>query len=378
MLNDIEILLWLREKNPARLEVLWQKADLCRQQNVGDEVHIRGLIEISNYCRRRCHYCGLNAERRDLMRYRMTRDEILACCLQAKDFGYGTVVLQAGEDEGLTAAEVTALIRAIKEIPASGSAVEGHAASSLAVTLSLGERTEEELWAWRQAGADRYFLRFETSDMELYRRLHPPHPAVSGDRLGFLRKLREMGYEVGSGIMVGIPGQTWQSIVGDLKLFATLDLDMIGIGPYHSHPATSLGQYPMSAGAEQVPNDGETTCKVIALARLLCPQANIPSTTALAVANRTQGYEMGLRCGANVIMANLTPWRYRCLYEIYPGKAGKLQNPQEIHMAVTQLIQRLGRIIGRGHGGRLSLQQDAVKKFRLLTADEENRASGEQ
>ena len=228
-LDKTEILGWLRETNPERLEELWRRADETRRQHVGDAVHLRGLVEISNFCARQCAYCGLRAGNENLVRYRMLADEILAAAQQAVKFGYGTVVLQAGEDYGITADWLAEIIRQIK------------AETPLAVTLSLGERPDNELAAWREAGADRYLLRFETSDRNLFDEIHPPLGNRECDRIAILRRLREFGFEVGSGIMVGIPGQTYASVANDIALFRELDLDMIGIGPFIPHPATPLG-----------------------------------------------------------------------------------------------------------------------------------------
>ncbi|MDW8037567.1 MAG: radical SAM protein, partial [Thermoguttaceae bacterium] len=230
-MDYVEILDWLRESRPTRLAALWQRADQTRRQQVGREVHLRGLIEVSSHCIRRCWYCGLRADRRDLPRYRLSESEIMACVQQAVDRGYGTVVLQSGEDPGLTADWIARLIGRIKsETP-------------LAVTLSLGERTEEELFQWREAGADRYFLRFETSNPTLFGRLHPPRnqesdgvqncsDSLEHPRLKLLTLLRQMGYEVGSGVLIGLPGQTYEDLAEDILWFARLDLDMIGVGPY--------------------------------------------------------------------------------------------------------------------------------------------------
>ena len=336
-----EILGWLHEANPARLADLWQAADQIRQRHVGGDVHLRGLIEISNHCVRLCAYCGLRAPHADLVRYRMTADEILACADRAVGFGYGTVVLQAGEDPGIEAAWMADLIRCIKQ------------RSPLAVTLSLGEREDHELAAWREAGADRYLLRFETSNRTLYESIHPPRGGRPSDRIAMLRRLRVMGYEVGSGVMIGIPGQTYEDLARDIELFAKLDLDMIGVGPFLAHPETPLGDasgLPAASSAEQVPANELMTYKVIALARLVCPQANIPSTTALATLNLQQGRELGLVRGANVIMPNLTPPKYRKHYEIYPNKACIAETGEACFSCVTGRIEAIGRTVGTGRG----------------------------
>ncbi len=364
MLTPANILNWLRAAEPARLEVLWRRADAVRRAHVGDAVHLRGLIEISNVCVRLCAYCGLRAPNHAVERYRMSADEILACARQARDFGYGTVVLQAGEDPGLTCELVGNVVRRIKR------------ETGLAVTLSLGERPREELAAWREAGADRYLLRFETSNGPLFDAIHPPRGAREGDwrdasrdgsgltnRISQLRALRELGYEVGSGVMIGIPGQTYADLARDIALFRELDLDMIGCGPFLPHPATPLGSVtPASesvseprpgrpAPDDQVPGSELMAYKVIALARLVCPRANIPSTTALATINPARGRELGLSRGANIVMPNLTPPHYRTKYEIYPGKACITEDAAACHHCLSRRIESIGRVVGQGPGG---------------------------
>ncbi len=356
-MNRSEILHWLRETSPDRLADLWRLADRTRQQYVGGEVHLRGLIELSNHCVRLCGYCGLRAGNAGLERYRMTDDEIMDCVRKAVGYGYGTVVLQSGEDPELSGPRIAALVRRIK------------AETRLAVTLSLGERTDEELAAWRRAGADRYLLRFETSNPRLYERIHPPRAgqgsphtpcAESGTRrvpattrLTILGTLRRLGYEVGSGVMIGIPGQTYDDLADDIELMGRMNLDMIGVGPYLRHPQTPLfdrDAWPDAPESEQVPANELMTYKVIALGRLVCPRANIPATTALATLNRADGRELGLEHGANVVMPNLTPPKYRTLYEIYPDKACIAETGEACQSCLTARIEALGRQVGRGRG----------------------------
>jgi biotin synthase len=343
-LTTAAILDWLREERPEWLETLWEWADRVRRENVGDAVHLRGLIEISNYCSRQCGYCGLRAANADLERYRMSADEILDCAHEAARYGYGTVVLQAGEDYGIETEWLAGIVARIR------------AETPLAVTLSMGERPEDDLGRWRTAGADRYLLRFETSDPELFALIHPPHPVrPAGNRLEILETLRDLGYEVGSGVMIGIPGQSYESLAHDIVTFRELDLDMVGVGPYISHPATPLGQGSSVRSLRpgtQVPNTELLTYKVVALTRLVCPRANIPSTTALATLNLASGREKGLQRGANVIMPNMTPPKYRDLYQIYPAKACIQENAQECRICLQGRIQSLGRVIGSGPGGR--------------------------
>jgi biotin synthase len=339
MMQHHEILNWLREPDELRLEWLWSRADAVRRQHVGDAVHLRGLVEISSFCVRHCAYCGLRAPNTRLPRYQMTAEEIMACVRQAVALGYGTVVLQSGEDPGITSAWMAELIRRIKR------------ETSLAVTLSLGERSIADLDVWREAGADRYLLRFETSNPALYQRLHPARGYGGPDRMVLLSVLRQLGYEVGSGVMIGLPGQTCEDLANDLELFCDLDLDMIGVGPYLPHPDTPLGaEQAVGPVADQVPNTELMTYKAVALTRLLCPQANIPSTTALATINRERGRELGLMRGANIVMPNLTLPQYRRLYEIYPAKACLFETAAQCHACMTQRIHALGRTIGTGRG----------------------------
>lgn len=340
-----EVLRWLRESDPAALDEFWARADAVRREHVGDAVHLRGLVEISNHCARHCAYCGISAANRDLIRYRMTAGEIAACARKTAALGYGTVVLQAGEDYGIRRDWLADVVRRIKS------------ERRLAVTLSLGERSDDDLAAWRAAGADRYLLRFETSDAALYGRIHPPLLGRPSDRIAILARLRELGYEVGSGVMIGIPGQTFASLADDLALFAALDLDMIGVGPFIPHAATPLGRgEPTDAPArDQVPNTEIMTYKVVALARLACPEANIPATTALATVNRMSGRELGLARGANVVMPDVTPARYRALYEIYPGKANPGATDADCDTALRRAIERMRRQVGTGAGGRRRL-----------------------
>lgn len=340
-----EILEWLRTDDENCLEELWTRADLVRRNNVGDAVYLRGLVELSNVCARDCGYCGIRSGNNAITRYRMTADEILECARLAVGFGYGTLVLQAGEDYGITTEWLSGIIKRIKE------------ETPLAITLSLGERGDHELVAWREAGADRYLLRFETSNRELYDLIHPPLPGRTSDRFQILRRLKEIGYEVGSGIMVGIPGQTFEDLANDILLFREYDIDMIGIGPYIPHPETPLGRcgslLPV-APADQVPATELMTCKVVALTRILCPLINIPSTTALATINRSQGREHGLSRGANICMPNLTPRKYRELYEIYPSKASCDENADESNARIQGRIRAMGRTIGEGRGDSLN------------------------
>jgi len=314
--EDIVFLLSL-ESSEAR--PLFELADEVRRESVGDEVHLRGIIEFSNYCSQACLYCGISSLNRNLHRYRMTTGEIREAARKAAEMGFKTIVLQAGEDPYYEASSIAELVSDIKKM-------------DVAVTLSLGERNREDYRLWREAGADRYLLKFETSDPELYRRLRPRCSLER--RLQCLSHLEELGYEVGSGIMVGLPGQTLSSIAHDILLMRKLRLAMAGIGPFIPHPATPL------ASAE--PGTAFMTLKVLAVTRLLLPWANLPSTTALGSIDK-EGRRDGLQAGANVLMLNVTPVEYRRLYEIYPAKAEVEDDPVSLKAAAVELVTNLGR-----------------------------------
>ena len=356
-----EIESWHMETRVDKTEELYDFADQTRRRYVGDAVWFRGLVELSNHCRRNCLYCGVRAARQ-LERYRMTRAEILDCARKAHEWKFGTLVMQAGEDLALDEGLIADLIVEIKE------------RFSLAITLSLGERKEREWRRWKEAGADRYLLRFETSNQELFRVIHPAAPnCAPQDRIALLRLLRSIGYEVGSGVMIGVPGQSFSDLARDLALFRDLDLDMIGCGPFLPHADTPLGRLEKIDGrwqtkgpndnqvsainhfnyptvVDQVPNDLATTFKVVALTRILLPNANIPSTTAIATVDGQMGRKSGLERGGNVVMPNLTPMKYRKLYEIYPDKAGSDEDAERTTQTALRQISEIGRFQGEGTG----------------------------
>ncbi len=297
----------LRAYLTATEDDLIAQAQRVRRQTKGNGVFLRGLIELSSICERNCLYCGMRHDNPRVKRYAMSDDEILACARLAQKLNFGTVVLQAGECSRLwTRERIAELIRRIC----------GETGQN--VTLSLGERSEADTEVWKLAGAKRYLLRFETSDRELFARIHPGAP-LEGEhpRIAQLRRMRAQGYEIGSGIMLGLPGQTLDSLINDFELFAQLRLDMIGLGPYLAHPDTPLGH---DATPSEVPISVDFTCRCYALARLLLPEANIPSTTALSTLDPIHGRTRGLSSGTNVFMPNLTPVKYREGYEIYPDK----------------------------------------------------------
>ena len=335
---------WLQCNDDSQLARLYREADTVRLQNVGNEVHLRGLIEISNYCVRGCTYCGLRSANKDVKRYRMNHNEIMHSVNNIVECGFGTVVMQAGEDYGLTEDFIASIIQNIKS----------H--TSLAITLSLGERHHHELKTWKEAGADRFLLRFETSDETLYRHIHPNYRGIVSDRIAILKDLQSLGYETGTGVMTGIPGQTTDSLANDIRLFRDLDMDMIGVGPYIEHEDT-----PLSKEASVTFNRLQMTRKVIALTRIVRPLSNIPATTALETLDPVHGVEMALQSGANIIMPNLTSDKHKADYEIYPGKADLAQSKWRDLNSLPGALAAIGRIVGSGAGhspSAMKRQQD--------------------
>ncbi|MCD4814299.1 [FeFe] hydrogenase H-cluster radical SAM maturase HydE [bacterium] len=336
-LNKRDIVEWLTTKDKRKLNKLWNTANAVREKYVGDEVHFRGIIEISNYCVRHCLYCGIRGERRDIHRYHMTDRAIKSCIRKIEKFGYGTVVIQAGESPRIIPNDISELVRWIKQN------------TSLAITLSLGEQPYEVLKEWKGQGADRYLLKIETTDKKLLEKIHPGEPF--GSRKENISRLKQLGYEVGSGIMIGIPGQTYTSVAKDILWFKRMDIDMIGIGPFIPHPDTPLATYRF-APRNQIPGDELTVNKAIALTRIKCKEANMPATTALASINLASGRENALFHGANVVMPNVTPIKYRKYYEIYPSKACIRETADLCSTCMTNRMKRVGRKIGTGVGAR--------------------------
>lgn len=298
---------------------VYEKADRIRRETVGDVVHIRAIIEFSNICRRGCRYCGLNRANEKVVRYRMSPKEILDTAGQAVDAGYRTIVLQSGEDPCFNKETLGEIVKEIKGMDA-------------AVTLSCGELTYEELQYLRGCGADRYLLKHETADPKLYAELHPC--GVLEERIHCLENIYRLGYETGSGFMIGLPGQSLETIADDLLLLKKLHCKMAGIGPFIPHPDT-----PLRGEREGSP---ELTKRAVALARILLPQANLPVTTSLGVINQKEK-ENAFACGANVIMKKVTPDPYKEAYQIYPAKLEKtdIVNDRKI---LEEQIRGLGRI----------------------------------
>ena len=280
-------------------EKVFERARHLRHSYYGNKVYIRGLIEFTNYCKNDCYYCGIRKSNCNAQRYRLTQEEILSCCEDGYALGFRTFVLQGGEDPYFDTERMTALIRKIKT-----------AFPDCALTLSIGEKTKETYQAFRQAGADRYLLRHETYNTEHYRKLHP-EPLSAAERQGCLYALKEAGYQVGSGIMVGSPYQTAEHIAEDLLFLQELQPEMAGIGPFIPHKDTKF--------ANETAGTLELTLYLLGLLRIMLPKVLLPATTALSTIH-PDGRKMGILAGANVVMPNLSPKERRKQYSLYDNK----------------------------------------------------------
>jgi len=329
-LSAAELAALLKAQGKA-CDLIYAAADDLRRKTMGEAVYLRGIIEFSNVCKNNCWYCGIRCDNDNVARYRMTADEIIETAQNAKLWGCGTVVLQSGEDPYFTADVLSAILRRIKE------------ETGLAVTLSVGVRTRDELAQFKAAGCDRYLLRFETTSNALFSAIHPDESFEC--RVQCLHDLRDLGYQVGSGFMIGLPGSTPEMIAHDILFATQLKLDMIGCGPFLSHPDTPLAEKPLL-------EDRGIYYKTIALLRLLNPDAHIPATTAFD-ALEAEGRNHVLTRGANVFMPNVTPGKYRRLYQLYPNKPCVDEDGAACALCVRGRLASLGREIGTGPGHSL-------------------------
>lgn len=281
-------------------QYLFSKADSRKREIYQDKIFIRGLIELSNYCKNNCLYCGIRAANKNISRYRLTKEQVLGCAVNGYELGFRTFVLQGGEDTAYSDKDICDMVSSIKEL-----------FPDCAVTLSIGEKSYESYKAYREAGADRYLLRHETATKEHYKQLHPETMSFE-NRLRCLQDLKALGYQVGSGFMVGSPYQTPQDLITDLRFLQEIQPDMIGIGPFIPHHQTPF--------ANKKQGELHLTLRMLSILRLMFPKALLPSTTALGSID-PDGRIMGLQCGANVVMPNLSPLDVRELYKIYDNKA---------------------------------------------------------
>lgn len=336
-LTKADLLEMLKSDGKA-LEELYQHADRIRSRSVGDEIFVRGIIEFSNECPNDCLYCGLRVSNEKIRRYAMSPDEIVAAAQSFRGSAQTTVVLQSGEHSPFGDEMLGDIVKRIKD------------STSLAVTLSVGNRSPEVYAYWKKCGMDRFLLRFETSDPELFARIHPD--CTLAERLGCLKALRALDVQVGSGFMIGIPGESLSILAENILLCRELDLDMIGIGPFIPNPDTPLGG---EQNAYQ--NDPEMFFKAIAALRIFNPDAHIPATTAFDTVFPGKGRNLALRRGANVFMPNCTPPEYRGDYQLYPGKPCVDESVEDCAACTLMRLKALGRPLGKDPG-------DSVRKRR--------------
>lgn len=324
-----EKLIYLLEHlEPETQKLLFFHSHQTRLKFYGQHVYLRGLIEFSNFCQRNCFYCGIRGENKLVDRYRLSHDEILACCREGYRLGYRTFVLQSGEDPYYTDERLVHILTDIKnQFPDS------------AITLSLGERTYESYKRLFAAGADRYLLRHETASEDLYRQVHPDMSFQN--RRQCLNQLKEIGYQVGAGFMVGLPGQSNEDLVKDLIFLKELEPQMVGIGPFIPHPNTPLGK----AQGGTV----EKTLILLALTRLLLPKVLLPSTTAMGTLDPL-GREKALKVGANVVMPNLSPVDVRSKYELYKDKICTGDESAHCRDCIERRIISAGFEVNMGRG----------------------------
>lgn len=321
-----ELVVLLTEPDAA--DPLYAAANRVREKYVGPQVELRGLIEFSNICKQNCLYCGLRRDNQQVPRYRLDDQTLFDFGRRAVELGYKTLVLQSGEDEFFAPERLGPILAELKKL-------------GVALTLSIGEKTRDEYAALRAAGADRYLLRIETTDKVLYEQMDP---GMSWDnRVRCLRDLKELGFEVGTGSLVGLPGQSVESLARDILFFQELDVDMVGIGPFIPNPDTPL--------ADAAGGTFDLACRMMALTRLLLPDANIPATTAMETL-QPEGRMLALMRGANVVMPNVTDTDYRKMYMLYPGKICLDDAPAHCRGCVTEKIEGIGRTISQDQGFR--------------------------
>ncbi len=311
-----------------------EKARYWQQKYYGNKIFVRGLIEMTNYCKNDCYYCGIRRSNRNAERYRLTKDEILACADLGYELGYRTIVLQGGEDPFYKDEDIAAIVTMIKQ-----------AHPDCAVTLSLGEREYDTYKLWFDAGADRYLLRHETANHDHYRYLHP-EPLSAVHRQQCLRDLKQIGYQAGAGFMVGAPGQTTEHLAEDMLFLKELDPEMVGIGPFLPHHDTPF--------ADEKPGSTEMTIYFLGLLRLMLPKVLLPATTALGTADPL-GREKGVQAGANVVMPNLSPTDVRKKYELYDNKICTGDEAAECKNCLANRMRSIGYEVVASRGDHYSV-----------------------
>lgn len=303
MINPDKILNILKNEDENELESLLEHASFIRKNTIGNTVYLRGLIEFSNICSLDCFYCGLRRSNRSIVRYKLSKEEIISLASFAYEQGFQSLALQSGEIK--TDAQIDWLAEVIAAIKK---------ATDLGITLSIGELDYHQYQKLYEAGAHRYLLRIETSNPHLFARIHPPEQSMAS-RIEALHYLKEIGYQVGTGVMIGLPDQTCEDLFNDLDFFIKMDIDMLGMGPYIPHPNT-----PLALQQNSIKIDPYTaTLKMISISRILMPDINIVASTALQTIH-PEGLKNGLKAGANIVMPVLTPEENRLNYTLYAGK----------------------------------------------------------
>lgn len=329
---------YLEDNSPEVAATLYSEAYKVKKKTVGESVYLRGLVEISNICRRNCLYCGIRRDNLNTGRYELTSEEVLEAAAFAADQGYGSMVIQGGErTDSKFIDKITSLLVEIKR------------RWPLGITLSLGEQTEDVYREWFEAGAHRYLLRIESSTKELYEKIHPVDAVHSYEtRVQALRDLRKCGYQVGTGVMIGLPFQTAANLADDLLFFKEMDIDMCGMGPYLEHSET-----PLYAFRHMIPDQMrrlDLSLRMVALLRLLMPDINIAATTAMQ-AIVPDGRERAIMAGANVLMPNLTLSDVREEYQIYQNKPGVGEDAAISSSRTEQRLREMKIPIGYGQWG---------------------------
>lgn len=335
-LSDENLLYLLDHIDDESRAYLVEKAHETRMQVYGDRVFMRGLIEFTNYCKCNCLYCGIRAENTHVERYRLSVEQVLECCETGYNLGYRTYVLQGGEDPYFTDEKMVEMISAIKaKYP------------DTALTISMGERSRESYEMIYKAGADRYLLRHETASKELYESLHPKMSFEN--RCACLDILKDIGFQVGAGFMVGLPGQENKHLVEDLRFLKNLNPHMTGIGPFIPHHDTPL--------KDEKGGTVDMTVTLLAILRLMLPEVLLPATTALGSLDG-QGRELGIKAGANVVMPNLSPTDARLKYMLYDGKICTGDEAAECRKCIEGRITRAGFSIDMSRGDHTDWRRD--------------------
>lgn len=332
----IKLLEWIDDEEIAA--ELSKEAVKIRKKYYGNKVYTRGLIEFTNYCKNDCYYCGIRLGNKDATRYRLTKEQILSCCEGGYALGFRTFVLQGGEDPYFTDERMVDIIQSIKA-----------AYPEVALTLSIGEKSYDSYQKFRQAGADRYLLRHETANEEHYRKLHPEVMSLA-NRKRCLFQLKELGYQVGAGFMVGSPGQTVETLADDLVFLRELQPHMVGIGPFVPHHSTKF--------AGEKAGSVNRTLFLLSVIRILLPKVLLPATTALGTMD-PRGREKGILAGANVVMPNLSPVENRKQYDLYDNKICTGEEAAECRGCLQRRMESIGYEIVGDRGDMYSFYEES-------------------